>query len=769
MTVRLRQLALVEAPAVLVGALAVLVAPIPALGQSSDPARAVAGADAPTVAGITGFRADAVEAQREYERALRAAIDPDTVARFARGLADRSHMAGTPGQRATRDSVMAWLTAAGLEIGYDSLVLYMPQPLEVSVARVFPTRIEFDLTEPPIPEDPPTRFDVVPAFHAYSGSGTVEAEVVFVNYGLPADYKLLDSLGVSVEGRIVLARYGRSFRGIKAREAERRGAAALLLYNDPEGDGFVKGEVYPAGPMRPERGLQRGSILNADGDPSTPTGPSLPGAARVPESRMVGVARIPVVPIGYGAAAELLRPLRGAEAPEGWQGGLELTYRIGPGPVTARVHVRMEQGEAAYRAAFNTIAAVRGSEWPDEWVITGAHRDSWGPGAIDNVSGTSSVLAAARAFAELAKQGFRPRRTVVFATWDAEEWGIIGSIEWVETHEERLRGSAVAYVNQDAPVSGARFGSAAAPELAGLVRAVAADVTDPGSGRPLIDVWLERVNESRADDEKLTEPPVGTMGGGSDHKGFYLRLGIPAAGFGFGGRGGVYHSMYDTPAWMERFGDPGYRYHAAASRMTATTLARLANADILPFDHAALAAWVRRELGTLSDAVNEYLHVAGAASDPVAGVMDAPQPTADSGEGVRTALAEAMAAADLMEAEALTFAEARDQRLSYGGIDPESTRRVNEALRHVGQELAPETSAVGEWSRNMTVISDPDNGYSALTLPAARLALRNGDLPGVERALEELADGLRGATDRIRDAATELGEPASPTPGGAGN
>ena len=725
----------------LAGALALLAAPIPAFGQSSDSVGAADGAEgvpaAAGVAPISGFRTGAVEDQREYERALRRAIDPDTVARFARGLSNRSHMAGTPGQRATRDSVVAWLTAAGIEVGYDSLVLYMPQPLEVSVARVFPTLVEFDLTEPPIPEDPSTRFDVVPAFHAYSGSGTVEAEVVFVNYGLPADYQVLDSLGVSVEGRVVLARYGRSFRGIKAREAERRGAAAVLLYNDPAGDGFVKGEVYPDGPMRPETGLQRGSILNSDGDPSTPNGPSLPGAARVPESRMVGVARIPVVPIGYGAAAELFRPLRGPEAPEGWQGGLTVTYHVGPGPTTARVHVLMEQGEPAYRAAFNTIAAVRGTEWPDEW-----------------------VLAAARAFAELAEQGFRPRRTVVFATWDAEEWGIIGSIEWVEAHEERLRGSVVAYVNQDGAVSGARFGAAAAPELAGLVRGVAADVTDPGSGRPLIDVWLERVNEPLSAEEQLTEPPVGTMGGGSDHKGFYLRLGIPAAGFGFGGRGGVYHSMYDTPAWMERFGDPGYRYHAAAARLTAMTLARLANADVLPYDHAALAAWVRRELGTLSEAVNESLRVAGAEADPTAGVMDAPEPTVDSGAGIRSALAEAIVAADEMEAEARAFLAARDERLAHGQLDQGSTQRVNEALRRVGQELAPAASGAGQWSRNMTVISDPDNGYSALTLPAARLALRNGDLAGVEQALEELTDGLRGATERIRDAATALGGPA---------
>jgi len=247
------------------------------------------------------------------------------------------------------------------------------------------------------------------------------------------------------------------------------------------------------------------------------------------------------------------------------------------------------------------------------------------------------------------------------------------------------------------------------------------------------------------------------MGGGSDHKGFYLRLGIPAAGFGFGGPSGVYHSMYDTPAWMERFGDPGYRYHAAAARMTATTLARLANAEILPFDYAALAAWVREQLGDLTDAVDESLLVAGADAEPLTGVMDVPESTADIGAAIRAALADAYATAETMEVEARAFAVARESRLAHGRMDPGSTQRVNAALRRVGQELAPSARPAGEWSRNLIVVSDPDNGYSALTLPAARLALRAGDLLEVERA-----GGLRGATERIRDAAIALGAPTSP-------
>jgi N-acetylated-alpha-linked acidic dipeptidase len=428
---------------------------------------------------ISGFAEAVIPAQRAFEQTLLDAIQPDSVGRWARTLAMRPHVAGTQGQVATRDSVIGWHMAAGIDAGYDSLMLYMPHPLLVSVERTWPEPMVFDLAEPPIAGDPATGLDVVPVFNAYSGSGVAAAEVVFAGYGLPADYRTLDSAGVSVEGKVVLARYGRSFRGIKAREAEARGAVGLLLYSDPENDGFVRGEVYPDGPMRPARGVQRGSVLNATGDPSTPTVPSLLGAPRVPEEQMVGVARIPVVPIGYEAAEALLQPLGGPEAPESWQGGLDLTYRFGPGPTRARVEVRTESGEAAYHSAYNTIAVVDGADWPDEWVVIGAHRDAWSPGAIDNASGTASVVEVARAFGAAAALGMRPRRTVVFATWDAEEWGIIGSIEWVEAHAERLRASVVAYVNQDAPVSGSSFGAASSPELKSLAREVARRVDDP--------------------------------------------------------------------------------------------------------------------------------------------------------------------------------------------------------------------------------------------------------------------------------------------------
>jgi N-acetylated-alpha-linked acidic dipeptidase len=686
-------------------------------------------------AGTRGFSAEASAGQHEFEAALLRHIWPDTSARYATGLSSRPHVAGTPGQVVTRDSVMAWLRESGLEAGYDSLILYLPQPIHISVSRVSPDPMDLTVSEPPLPGLPPMD-PPVPVFNAFSGNGVATGAVVYANYGLPDDYRILDSLGVTVQGRVVVARYGRSFRGIKAREAARRGASALLLYSDPSADGFGAGAVYPEGPFRPERGVQRGSILNANGDPSTPDGPSLPGAPRVPEDEMVGIGRIPVVPLGYGPAGELLGGLDGPEAPDEWQGGLPFTYRLGAGGLRARVEVRTERGGEAYHPAFNTIAVIRGSEWPDEWILVGGHRDAWGPGAIDDVSGTAGVIAAARAFGELAKKGMPPRRSVLFATWDAEEWGIIGSIEWVEANSERLRGSAVAYLNLDVGVSGNRFGASASPELKALIRESAAAVDEPDGERSVYDGWLEDARgRAPAGQTPPDVPAVGNMGGGSDHKGFYQHLGIPVAGFGFGGRGGVYHSMYDTPDWMQRFGDPGYRYHATVARILAVAASRLANADVLPFDYEEMAQIIADQVRRLQSEVSIAV-----------------RPFADS------ALSESFevlnSAVEAFRSEAAVLKSATEERLAdVKAIPPALTAQINRHLRQVGPALTSADGLPGDaWSRQLLFASDPDNGYSTLPLPAIRLALRAGDMEEVSTRVRELAGKLAAATAHLQAA-----------------
>lgn len=711
--------------------LALLPGPMAVAGPSTASAQ-----EAPSRA-LSGFGRESARVEAEVERHLRAEVWPDTVARYARGLSGRPHVAGTPAQADTRDSVLAWLRGAGLEVEADSLILYLPMPLEVSVERTAPTPLRLDGVEEPLVDDPLAEGPIVLAFNAFSGSGTAEGELVFANFGLPADYRHLDSIGVSVRGRVVLARYGRSFRGIKAREAEARGAIALLLYSDPAEDGYGRGDVYPAGPMRPPSGVQRGSILNTTGDPTTPDGPSLPDAPRIPLERMKGVSGIPVAPLGYGEAVELLAPLAGPEAPDGWQGRLPLRYHVGPGPTAVRVTVRTEVGESAYHPAFNTVATIRGTEWPEEWVILGAHRDAWGPGAIDNASGSASVVAAARAFAGLAARGIRPRRSILFATWDAEEWGLMGSVEWVEAREDALRESAIAYLNQDAVVSGTRFGGAASPELKSLVRDATRAVEDPAGGT-VHDRWAQTAGaSSRArGGGAIDELGVGDLGGGSDYKSFYQHLGVPSAGFGFGGRSGVYHSAYDSPRWMERFGDPGYRYHATAARVVAVVAARLANADILPYDHTETASTLDRLTSELATELDSL------------GVADE-----------RKALDALREAIEGFAAEAESFARERDAALGEGTPpDRAVLRAVNRELRRVGPALTDPSGMPGDaWSRQLLFAADPDNGYATLSLPAIRVSLRERDLDAVTGGIQTLARRVEAAALHLAAARRILG------------
>jgi N-acetylated-alpha-linked acidic dipeptidase len=330
--------------------------------------------------------------------------------------------------------------------------------------------------------------------------------------------------------------------------------------------------------MRPSNGIQRGSVMNPNGDPSTPGYASTANARRIPLSQME-VPRIPVLPISYGNAAELLRGLAGNSIPQPWQGGLPFRYHVGPGPVRVRIAVTTDANTNPYKEIWDTFGVVRGADFPDEIVMIGGHRDAWGPGAADNVSGTVSVLGAAHAIADQMKAGIRPRRTIIFATWDAEEWGLLGSTEFVEDDSLRLRSHAVAYLNQDDIAQGPNFSAGGSPSLRGLLRDVAKRVPDPSKQGSVYDVWRKRANLA-ADS---LEPQMGDPGGGSDFAGFYNHLGIPIADWGFGGPQGIYHSAYDSYHWMSKFGDPGFEYHATAAKIGAAMLLRLANADILPY------------------------------------------------------------------------------------------------------------------------------------------------------------------------------------------
>ena len=664
--------------------------------------------------------APAVSAQADaFEQRLLAIPDTASARRLTHDLTRAPHVAGTPAQAATRDYVLERLRAWGLEAWSKEYTVYLPHPDSVA-AWVIPgpgaPPEALSLREPALAGDSTSDGPQVPSFSAYTGDGDVAAEVVYVNYGLIEDYRTLDSLGVAIRGRIAIARYGRSFRGIKAREAERHGAAGLIIYSDPQDDGYSRGDIYPEGPMRPWGGIQRGSILNVNGDPTTPGYASLPSVHRVPEESLP-LPRIPVIPLSYGNAQRLLERIGGPSVPQAWQGGLPFRYHVGPGPGRARLHTQTERGARALHRIWDTFGVIRGSTYPDEWVLVGAHRDAWSPGAADNISGCVTVLEAARAFAELARAGLRPARTIMFATWDAEEWGLIGSTEWVEEMADSLAAHAVAYINEDDVTQGPRFGGGGSPSLKPLIRDAARAVPDPSGRGSVYDAWLER---NKGDTAALT---LGNLGGGSDFAGFYHHLGIPAAAVGFEGPGGVYHSMYDSYHWMNLFGDPGYRTHQAAARLVAVLLARLANAPVLPLDYAAFGAELTRLVAPLDSGITK-------------------RGWSVSTRALRDALARFTEAAR-------SFATARD---SARGAPPVRARRVNAALMQVERRLTrPEGLTSRPWYRSVQFASDLDNGYATMAFPSVNEAIRYADSPTTERELTDLVtrvDQARGALEQ---------------------
>jgi N-acetylated-alpha-linked acidic dipeptidase len=693
-----------------------------------------------------GYDAAGAAAERALEATVAGRVSASDAETHSTTLAREPHMAGTDAQARTRDYVIAQMKQWGLETSVHAYDVYMPHPLSVRAWRLSPDAIELPMVEGPVTGDPTSSgFPQIPPFNGYGAAGDASGEVVYVNYGLIEDYAHLDSLGISVAGKIAVARYGHSFRGIKAREAEKHGAVALFIYSDPADDGYLRGDVFPAGPMRPEQGVQRGSVMNDDGDPSTPGYPSLPGVPRLTPSQMA-IPRIPVVPISYGNAAQLLRGLadpgapctpakclaRDPELPASWQGGLPFRYHLGPGPVRARIQVSTDTGKAAYHTIWDTFGVVKGSTYPDQLVIIGGHRDAWGPGAADNVSGVTSVMEAARAIAAEAKAGRRPKRTIVFATWDAEEWGLIGSTEYVEEDSLRLARDAIAYLNQDVAADGPAFGATGSPSLRASVRDIARHTLDPDDTTiTVFQAWRRspRAGGGATMGAPDTVPAFGDPGGGSDFAGFYNHLGIPIIEWGFGGPGGVYHSAYDDNTWMSRFGDPGFVRHAGAARIGVALLLRLANADILPYDYVEYARTMRGYVPALDKEA--------------------------SARGMSVSMTALTAAIARLDTAARVFGAVRDSVLATP--KHKSVAAANTALLGVERALTrPAGLRTRPWFRNLIYAADEDNGYAEVTFPSVAEAIRSGDRALVEREVADLADRFDAATRALSAATAAL-------------
>ena len=681
-------------------------------------------AQSPTT--MPGYSASAAAIQRRLEQDAIQAPQAARARTHSAALSKEPHVAGTPAQKRTADYVIAQLKAMGLETELRRYDVYLPHATGVKITRMGRDTAVLDLQEPGIPGDAATMLPQYLPVNGYGGSGIGEGELVFVNFGLIEDYATLDSMGISVKGKVVLARYGRSFRGIKSREAEKRGAVAVLIYTDPLDDGFTQGDVYPEGPMRPLRGLQRGSVFNGTGDPLTPGYASKPGAPRLTPDQ-TSLSKVPVVPISAANAQALLMHVRGTDIPRNWQGGMALRYHVGPGPLRVRVEVTTDAATAGTKQIYNTLGYLRGSQYPNEYVYIGAHRDAWGPGAADNISGTVSVLEAAQALAAMAKRGDRPKRTIVFATWDAEEWGLVGSTEHVEDDSLRLKAGAVAYLNQDVSAQGTQFGGGGSPSMRAILRDIAKQVQDP-RGRGTVYATWRAATGTRADS---LEPPMGDPGGGSDFAGFYNHFGIPMADWGFGGPSGIYHSAYDTFAWMERFGDPGFQYHATAARIGAAMLLRLANAQVLPYDYVEFARTMTRYLAPVERGLTQKGWSAAAVA-PLA------------------------AAISRLEKSATDFATTRDAALSTA-ITPAALLAANSALLRVERALArPSGLKSRPWYRSLIYASDVDNGYSTMSFPGINEAIRYGTQPETVAEINDLAARFGAAADAVDAARAAL-------------
>ena len=495
-------------------------------------------------------------------------------------ITERPHVAGSIENENVRDYISTIMEEAGFEVTqypYDIYLSNKPGASELSIVK--PKRIQLNQKEDILDED---SFSSDPllwkGWNAYSGSGDVTAEVVYVNYGRKEDFEMLKKLGVSVKGKIVIARYGGNFRGFKAKFAEANGASGLIIYTDPKDSGFTKGLVYPEGPYYSPSTIQRGSLLTEDftGDPLTPFEPALPLDGKQKIKRLdpkdTKLHNIPVTPIGYGEAQKIIGQMKGDPVPLSWQGGLPFTYRIQGGDNLV-VNLRVNQPRNIVRV-YNVVGKLKGSTFPDEWIILGCHYDAWGFGATDPNSGTAMLLSLSETLGKMAKAGYRPKRSILIGHWDAEEHGVIGSTEWVEQMQKTLKSNAIAYMNFDGGVSGKNFGTSSAPSLKKLAIDASKKVNHPYENKSLYDVW----NKSNA-----SEPPIGNLGGGSDHIAFYMHAGVPSISGGVGGAN-LYHSNYDDFEFYKRFVDSEFKMGAMIEKWSGLMALKLSNSEIIPYD-----------------------------------------------------------------------------------------------------------------------------------------------------------------------------------------
>jgi len=729
---------------------------------------------------LFGYSAASSRTERQWEEKLRAIPSPENLRAYMQRLSAQPHHVGSTYDKNNADWIASKFKEFGLDTHIEQFDVLFPTPKERVVELVEGgPKFTAKLQEPALSQDLTSnqQIEQLPTYNAYSIDGDVTAPLVYVNYGIPEDYEQLDRMGISVKGKIVIARYYHSWRGIKPKVAAEHGAVGCLIYSDPHEDGFVHGETFPAGPFRPPDGVQRGSVADMPfypGDPLTPGVGATKDAKRLKIEEAATITKIPVLPISYADAQPLLAALTGRVAPEGWRGGLGITYHVGPGP--AKVHLKVKSNWEI-KPVYDVIGKIQGFTFPDEWVIRGNHHDGWVNGAEDPISGMVAVLEEARALGELVKSGWKPKRTIIYCAWDGEEPGLLGSTEWAEAHYEELRAHGVAYINSDSNGRG-YLEVEGSHTLEKLTNDIAREIADPETK---LTVWKRhqlhaiadaKTTEQREEIRKRADLRIPALGSGSDYTAFLQHDGVASLNIGFGGedKGGIYHSIYDDFYWFTHFSDTDFVYGRALAQTGGTAVMRLADADLLPFEFGNFAETVQtylKELKALSQKMQDDTRernreieegVFKATNDPKKPLI----PPAVETVPPHLNFAPLENAVDVLTRSAAEYHKALEVTNANGGaaLAATSIAEVNKMLMDSERKL---TNAAGlpnrPWFRHQLYAPGFYTGYAVKTMPAVREAMELKQWKQADEAIVVVAQVLQDEAALISSAAQKLSGP----------
>jgi N-acetylated-alpha-linked acidic dipeptidase len=714
---------------------------------------------------VAGFSKTAAEAEQATEKKFDALLNAKNVDQYIKDLSAVPHHVGSPGGEANTKYIADKFKSWGFDTEVETFYVLFPTPLTRELEMTGSRNFKAALKEPVLKEDATSgQSGQLPIYNCFSADGDVTAELVFVNYGVPADYEMLERLGIDVKGKIVIAKYGQSWRGIKPKVAQEHGAIGCIIYSDPKGDGYYQGDVYPKGPFKPAYGAQRGSVEDMPvypGDPLTPNIGATKDAKRLERNDAGNLLKIPVIPISYADAQPLLESLEGQVVPESWRGALPITYHTGPS--INKVHLKLAF-DWQLRPVHNVIAKLKGSELPDEWVLRGNHHDAWVNGAQDPISGLAALMEEARAVGEMAKTGYRPKRTLVYCAWDGEEPGLLGSTEWVETHADELKQKAVIYINTDGNGRGFLF-AGGSHALEPAFTEITKDVTDPQTNSSVFERRrssdIVNAGSAKAKKELLNKKTfdLAALGSGSDYSPFFQHLGITSMNIGFGGEddGGEYHSIYDSYDMYRRFKDPTFEYGVALAKVCGRTSLRFANAEILPYDFRslqknigkyvteviALADDMRENTAVENQVIKEKHYLTGD------NVTSHKLPPAVKDEVPYLNFSSIQNAVAALEKASNSLNEA----IAANSLSSTKKNELNSKLYHAEQSLLTAAGLPRRgWYRHSIYAPGFYTGYGVKTLPGIREAIEQRNWKEAQEQIESTAAAINNLVISLNDA-----------------